>query len=106
MINKTILIFYINVGHANSSDTSVIIERVRNAIKPLKEDENKILQYVIPVRDQETKVECLNAPTLIFSEEHLEKYKAEIKRMDDRLDRITSVINAESETRNVIVEKM
>src|ERR1035437_3964423 len=99
MFDKTILVFYINVGNSHSDEVGDIIERVRKMIKPLKEDEDKIIQYIIPVRNQDTKIECLNVPIHITSEEHLEKYRAEIKRMDDKLDRITSVINAKSETR-------
>ena len=105
MLDKTILVFYINVGNVDPEGVSEIIKKVQDMIKPSKEDEGKLLQYVIPVRDQETKIECVNVPTLIDSKEQLKKYEAEIKKIDDKLDRITSTINASNEKRTVLSEK-
>lgn len=105
MLNKSIIVFYINVGHLDPEGVSEIIKKVQDMIKPLPEDADKVIQYVIPVRDQETKIECINSPVYFSSEEQVKKYKDEIKRMDDKLDRITSVLNAENETRIVLSEK-
>jgi len=105
MLNKTILVFYINIKHLSHFETEEIIEKVRQSIRPKKEDEDKLIQYIIPVTDQETRVECINAPTYISSESEKEVIISKIKEIDDKLDRITSQINAEFESRKVITEK-
>ena len=105
MLDKSIIVFYINVGNLDHEGVSGMIKKVQDMIKPLPEDAVKVIQYVIPVRDQETKIECINSPVYFSSEDQVKKYKDEIKRMDDKLDRITSTINAKNETRSVLSEK-
>lgn len=59
--NPMILVYYINIGNLRNED----INQVVNA---LKMDNKKLginsIQYYIPVRDQESKVECIN-PVLV-----------------------------------------
>ena len=105
MLDKTILVFYINVGQLSYSDVEEAISKVKELAKPKKEDEDKVIQYIIPVRDQETRVECINAPVYVSSERHKEEIMSKIKALDNKLDRITSHINANFEKRNVITEK-
>lgn len=105
MLNKTILVFYINVGNASHEDVQKITESVRNLISLKKEDKEETIQYIIPVRDQETKVECINNPIYILSNMQMEEYQLKIEKINKKLDRITASINAENEIRKVIVEK-
>ena len=106
MLDKTILVFYINIpDNASYEESNETIKRVQDLITPSKEDKDKMIQYVIPVRNQETRIECINSSIYINSEENEKKFLDKIKKMDDKLDRITSSINAESERRNVLSEK-
>lgn len=105
MLNKTIIVFYVNVGNLEQADVAAYVRNVQNIIKPLEEDKNDVINYVIPVRGQDTRVECINAPILITSEE--QKYEALLKmeKLDNKLDRLTSYLNAACESREVFTEK-
>jgi hypothetical protein len=106
MLNKTIVVFYVNVGNLEQSDVSEYIKKVHETIKPLDEDKDSVIHYVIPIRgDQETKVECINAPIIITSEEQKYEILLKMEKMNNKLDRITSYINAECESRTVLTEK-
>jgi hypothetical protein len=105
MLNKTILVFYINVGHLSQEEVSNTIERVREMVKPSEKDNDDVVSYIIPVRDQETRVECINAPVFVASEIMKENVIKKIEDVDRKLDRITAHINASAEMRKVIIEK-
>ena len=105
MLNKTIIVFYINVGNLSQEEVAKTIDSVRELIKPTEEDEDKVIHYIIPVRDSETRVECINAPTFIADKKMQEEAINRIATIDRRLDRITSTINSWSETRKVRIEK-
>lgn len=105
MLDKTILVFYINVGNASPQEVNEIIANVRKTINSNEEDKEKIMHYIIPVRDQETKIECLNFPLFISNEKMKEDILNKMKIIDNRLDRIISSLNAEYESRNVLTEK-
>jgi hypothetical protein len=105
MLDKTIIVFYINVGNSSHQEVEEIIENVRNKTKISEEDSKSCIQYIIPVRDQETKIECINAPIYVSSEEIKEDITGKIELVNRKLDRITSYINARSETRKIITEK-
>ena len=77
MLNKTILVFYINVGQLNLEETNRQINSVRDLIRLEGEDKENTIQYVIPVRDEETRVECINNTILVASEE-MKKERIEV----------------------------
>lgn len=113
MLNRTILVFYIDIGNLEQSDVAKYIERVQNTCslksnnKISKEEYDSVLEYFVPVRGdgKGTRIECINMPVFITNEE--EKYKAllKIEKIDNKLDKITSQINASIESRKVITEK-
>ena len=105
MLDKTIIVFYVNIGNLDNADVSAYIEKVNNAIKPSEEDKKHVIHYVIPVRNQDTKVECLNIPKILTTEKEKYKFRLKLDNIDNKLDRITSYINASAEKRNVIIEK-
>lgn len=105
MLDKTIMVFYINVDSMATSDVPEYIKKIQATIKPLDEDRDKVINYIIPVRNQETRVECLNAPIVITSEEQKHQHMLNMQKVDTKLDRITSHINAENESRKVLTEK-
>lgn len=105
MLNKTILVFYVNVGGLEYSDVNEYLSKFKKAIELQEEDLNNVIQYIIPVYDQETRVECINVPTLITTEMMKEEIVAKIEATNTKLERITSYFNAHSEIRKVITEK-
>lgn len=105
MLDKTIIVYYINVDNMDPRDVGDIIKNVQNLVKPSKEDAKKMIQYVIPVRNTPSKIECINNPIYFSHKSQVEKHKLEIKKLNSKLDRITSYINASNETRTVLSEK-
>jgi hypothetical protein len=59
----------------------------------------------VPVRNQDTRIELLTKPTFVTLEE--EKYAAllNLERLDNKLEKVVSCINAEAERRQVLFEK-
>jgi hypothetical protein len=83
-MEKIILVHYINVGDIDGSDVSKIMEDVVKKFSPKEED--NIISYWIPVREGETRVECIN-PKLVSQEDF-----TEAKRVLDRNQEIVNDI--------------
>ena len=81
---KIILIHYINVGNIDGNDVSEMMENIVNKFSPKEED--NIISYWIPVREGETRVECIN-PKLVSEEDF-----TEAKRVLDRNQEIVNNI--------------
>jgi hypothetical protein len=81
---KIILIHYINVGNIDDNDVSEMMKKVVNKFSPKEED--NIISYWIPVREGETRVECIN-PKLVSEEDF-----TEAKRVLDRNQEIVNNI--------------
>jgi hypothetical protein len=79
---KIILIHYINVSNIDSNDVSKIMEEIINKFSPKEED--NIISYWIPVREGETRVECIN-PKLVSEEDFTEAKQV--------LDRNQKIVN-------------
>jgi hypothetical protein len=88
---KIILIHYINVGNIDGNDLSEMMENVVNKFSPKEED--NIISYWIPVREGDTRVECIN-PKLVSEEDF-----TEAKRVLDRNQEIVNdIINWKNKT--------
>jgi hypothetical protein len=88
---KIILIHYINVGNIDGNNVSEMMENVVNKFSPKEED--NIISYWIPVREGETRVECIN-PKLVSEEDF-----TEAKRVLDRNQEIVNdIINWKNKT--------
>jgi hypothetical protein len=83
-MEKIILVHYINVGNIDGNDVSRLMEDVVKKFSPKGED--NIISYWIPVREQETRVECIN-PKLVSQEDF-----TEAKRVLDRNQEIVNDI--------------
>jgi hypothetical protein len=81
---KIILIHYINVGNIDGNNMSEMMENVVNKFSPKEED--NIISYWIPVREGETRVECIN-PKLVSEEDF-----TEAKQVLDRNQKIVNDI--------------
>jgi hypothetical protein len=88
---KIILIHYINVGNIDGNNVSEMMENVVKKFSPKEED--NIISYWIPVREGETRVECIN-PKLVSEEDF-----TEAKRVLDRNQEIVNdIINWKNKT--------
>ncbi|GIV44030.1 MAG: hypothetical protein KatS3mg035_1153 [Bacteroidia bacterium] len=73
---KVILVFYVNVGSLPDSD----IERAITRIKSIMPEDDHAMYLFIPVRNQETRVECVYP--LFLSDDQI---KSKAKEMLDRM---------------------
>jgi len=55
-----IIVCYINVGNMPDYDMKRYMEKIARMIKPTKKMSKEIIHYITPVRDQETRIECIN----------------------------------------------
>jgi hypothetical protein len=83
-MEKIILVHYINIGNIDGKDVSKIMEDVVNKLSPKEED--NIISYWIPVREGESRVECIN-PKLVSQEDF-----TEAKQVLDRNQKIVDDI--------------
>ncbi len=74
MQEKTILVYYINVGNMSSEEVSEFLQNISTGLIET-EKENNILSYLVPIKDTETRIECIN-PRLLTEEEYLEAKNA------------------------------
>ena len=102
MLDKTILVFYVDVKNILPKDVHNHIENINKCLKFSDEDEKEIIKYFVPIRNSETRIECLNYPNIIISnqiEMNTVLFKAE------RINKIMTAFNNNVEKRNVIFEK-
>jgi hypothetical protein len=86
--NKTILIFYINIGNLNDDEIESYMINVADHLKE-KEDDS-ILSYFIPTRESETRVECVN-PRIISYEEN-DVLVSKLEKIKNNLEEIIKTI--------------
>lgn len=79
--DKTILVAYINVSGVHDCDISAFFQEAVDNLKP-KEDDS-ILFYAVPVRGEESRLECIN-PKLV-SEEEFEKARLACEKITEKL---------------------
>lgn len=84
--DKLILVAYINISGINDADVSAFVTEAAHNLKP-KEDDS-ILFYVIPVRGEESRLECVN-PKLV-SEEEYEKAKLACEKISEKLKELSN----------------
>lgn len=95
-MDKVILVFYVNVDGLEPEDVESYMCNVRERLR----DDNTT-QYLIPVTNQQTKVECIN-PKLVSKEEYqgvrevLERQKESYDREINRLRRENRFLNNDS----------
>lgn len=88
-INKDTLVFvfYINVGNLSTDEVQRVIEDVNRRLTVNKGD---VVNYIIPVKNSETRVECIN-PKLASEEE----FQDVIKKLDEYEGAIIKFLNPE-----------
>ncbi len=86
-MDKLILVFYIDVGNISPSEVAEYIEGIRDNTRV--GDINEVVQFYIPVRDQETRVECIN-PKFVTDEDMIKKFEKQIKGVNSKCEQIMS----------------
>ena len=78
--DKLFIIIYMNVGSVNSADVPVYLEEIERATR----FDESIVRLIIPVREGETRVECVN-PKLL-NEENYKEVEETIEKIKKLLD--------------------
>lgn len=81
-MEKIILVYYINVGNLSYKDVNKFMEDIVVKLSPKEED--NIISYYIPIKDGDTRLECIN-PKLVSEEDYSESKKV--------LDRNQEIVN-------------
>jgi len=76
LIEQLILVHYINVGNLSMDDMKLFIEKIMHKMRPEPEEQCK--SYFVPIRNGDSRVECIN-PKLIGEDE--------FKKAKDALDK-------------------
>lgn len=83
--DKIIIVAYVNVGSIHDDDINAFLTRTASVLKP--EEDGSSLFYVIPVRGEESRLECIN-PKLV-SEEEYEKAHQACEKIAEKLKELT-----------------
>lgn len=102
MLDKLILVFYVDVGNLPHDEAHRYIETIDNATTLSKEDQAQMIRYIIPIREGGSRVECLNPPSSCCCKNKTTDER--INAVNDRLDRMDGIMFPI--TRKVILEKI
>ena len=89
--DKLILIHYIDVGNISYKDVEEHLLKIRDQMSPPKDEH---ISYFIPVRDSDSRVECIN-PKLVDKDE----YKIHLKRLKKAEKEFYKVIESMNESK-------
>lgn len=81
-MDKIILVFYVNVGNLSPQKVAEHMGKIRDMCQS-----DEIIQYFIPVVNQDTKVECLN-PKIVSKEDY-----NKVKEILDKNQKIVDYIS-------------
>ena len=89
--DKLILVHYISVGNIPYEDVETYLLKLRDQMSPPKSEH---ISYFIPVRDSDSRVECIN-PKLVDKDE----YKIHLKRLKKAEKEFYKVIESMNESK-------
>ena len=84
--DKLILVAYIDVSGNSDADASSLLQEVVNRLE--KDNDGSILYYVIPVRGEDSRLECINP--MLVSEEEYEKAKQACEKIYEKLKELSN----------------
>lgn len=107
MLDKTILVYYINIGNLDPGDTHSYISNIKEKINENLsiDDKDKLIQYFIPTRSGDSKIECINNPIYFLSDSDISNGGKIVKNIESKLEKMMAQINSNFESRDVLVEK-
>lgn len=83
--DKIIIVAYVNVGSIPNDDIQAFLTRTASVLKT--EEDGSSLFYVVPVRKEDSRIECIN-PKLV-SEEEYEKAREACEKIAEKLKELT-----------------
>lgn len=83
-MNEILLIVYINIGNMNPNDIHKHIDRIAGMLREGNPD--GVHSYLIPIREGETRVECVN-PKMVSESDYADAKKA----LDDMIERVSKL---------------
>ena len=101
MLDKLILVFYVDISDMPDEEGVGYFEAIKRSAELKPEDQDHILSYFIPVLGGGTRIECLNPPLSCGCKNKTFEEKLEV--VNDRLDRVDGIMFPI--TRKVITEK-
>lgn len=85
--NKIILVIYINIENIDRADVPAYLNESQKALDNFFD--NSVLKLFVPVRNQETRIECIN-PKLVSEEE----YKNAVEITEDAKKKLDEFLNS------------
>ncbi len=88
MSEKTLLTLYLNVGELEAKDIEELCASVSKSLFPKDLiDEANIIVFIIPVRNQETRIECIS-PKFIVDIDVYEEHKHQMTILNKNINTI------------------
>lgn len=81
-MDKIILAYYINIGSMSSEETQQVMKNFQNEIK-----DPEMIQYFIPIREGETRIECVY-PKYVLGEQVDKEFKSAISKLNEHIKKI------------------
>lgn len=88
--NPLILVFYINIGNLDREDVPKYIEATRKSMTEGIKEDGRIdpVTFFIPIRDGDSRLECIN-PKIVIGEEFM-KVKSILERLEVAVDSLAN----------------
>jgi len=81
-MDKVILAFYVNVGNMGAKDVSILVERFKKEVQ-----NDDLIQYFIPIREGESRVECVY-PKYVVGEEVEKELEDVISKLNNHVKKL------------------
>ena len=78
--DKLFLVIYVNIDNIHMSDVSAYLE----AFARQTTFDETVMRLIVPVRDQETRVECINP--VLLTEEQYKETEEKIKTLQEKVE--------------------
>ena len=87
--NKLFLVSYLNISTIASTDISQFLDEFSRAIK----FDDSVQHLIIPIRDGETRVECINP--VLLNEEQYKETEEKIKNLQEKVEEALKTLKNE-----------
>jgi hypothetical protein len=85
-MDKLILVFYLNVGNLEGSELELLVNSVTKKIFPVDTlKELNAVAFVIPVRDYDSHLECIN-PNYIINGELYAEHQSKLSELNKHIN--------------------
>lgn len=78
--DKLILGIYVNIDRINTSDVDEYLTEFASTVK----FDDSVMRFIIPVRGEESRVECINP--VLLTEEQYKETEEKVKKLQEKVD--------------------